>query len=247
MKLTLLEQALDFDKSQYDEVEVGKKLREFYENNVKGRPPQELFELTLYHKNDMPSEFHDLIELELFRRLNGNLNDERFVQAVKEHEQKIKEYVENLAEDQSIPKMNRRSYYSEYTKKADLTPELLQYSSEMFEREPMKVKTSLTKEEVSSITKDGQLAYGHYGIPMRAKRVLIIAGDKKITVNNEAIQESFRIPYYKKLVELSGIDIDLSKLPGFKDHSVRQSAGISQKVSQTAIVPEFDEDDYVEY
>lgn len=239
--LNLVDAALEFDADSYDEQKAAAILKDFYENNVKDRDPKELTELKY---NPMPVEFRDLIELELFRNLNKNVTKMRQNEHWDERKEREAEFISGLVDHPNVPKRNRHYYAEERKYLNEMTPELLERSENIVNELGIRVQTSVPDKELASLRARRESTYGHYGIPMSAKKVVIISGDKKITVNNENIQESFRAPYYNKLVKMSGIDIDLG--PGMAEF--RREQAISRHTTSTPdISGTINMDEYEEY
>lgn len=236
----LVDEALSFDRDSYNEAEAAKTLRDFYENHVKDRDPRELTEMRYIN---MPAEFRDLIELELFRKLNKNVSNMRTNEHWDERKQREAEFISGLVDHPSVPKRNKYFYSEELKHLNGMTPELLEQSEKIVDDIGITVQTNVTEKEKAELRARRESTYGHYGIPMSAKKVVIISGDKKITVNNENIQESFRAPYYNKLVQMSGIDIDLG--PGMAEF--RKEQAIARQSSEKNISGNINMDEYEEY
>lgn len=240
----LVDEAIEFDKSKFDDDKAGRLLREFYETMVKDKDPEVLENLKL--QPFAAVEFKDIIELELFRRLNSKMNNVKTREIYEANRKKEQEYIEGLVDHPVIPKRNVKGYIEEQKILSQMTPELLENSEREFDEVGVTVKTHVSQKEQSELIKRGESIYGHYGIPMRAKKVLIVAGDKVIKANNEAIQEAFRAPYYNKLIKMSGIDIDVNSLPEFrKEQSIGRETG--SVFNQNQAIPDLDLDEYEVY
>lgn len=233
--------AMHFDKDSYDEKEVSEKIRLFYDTMVKDKPVWYLMKLKM---RPIAGEFIDIINLELFRRADKKINNK----AARELYEKRQEMARKIAE--SSEQMNPRWYDEGQKILSEMTPDLLELSDKIVDDIGITVKTKLSKNDVSALRRHHESTYGHYGIPYHAKKVLITSGDKIITVNNEAIQESYRTRYYKNLIDMSGIEVDPKIIDGFAKENPTASQRAdksSQPTRQTALKPEIDLDEYEIY
>lgn len=234
---------LGTNKQDFNEEEAGSKLKQFYDKCVKGANYQDLLKLK---NRRLATEFKDLIELELFNRSQKVVHNDSIKERFDFTSKQAREFIDGVSGRQGIPARNVRGYEFEQSLLSEMTDELLEESERIMDESGIVVKTSLSQSELNRLKEQNESRYGKYGIPLRAKKIVIESDDKRIIVNNEAIQESFRAPYYRKLVQLSGIDLDLESIPSFSKEQCekRKIVETTNNQSDQRGPMEIDLDDY---